>query len=423
MKKCFPLLIVAALSSTLHVAETRAQAPVSNQTFNITLAGAPVSVERWGTGPTAIIFFGYWPFDIQENLKADFGSEFAALVGSKYSMFLWTYPEQVAPYSQAIDALSHYYDWLYGGIPDDEDPFAKRPNFAGQATSVVNQIRAATGLTDVCLIGNSFGAGVILWDLENLAKNPSTRFVLISPTEVFMPPVPPMANPLPRTVLVADAKLDELVLTEAAADYLIDRTTGPLPPGYEPFVDNPHFIIGGLPLPLDFVFSLVNSTPSIISKTSVSGAVDKAFSYRIMANNSPSRYGATALPAGLSLDSQKGVISGKPRRAGTFRVQISATNGSGMGNASLSIVVAKGTQTILFSPPKTKRFRKGGTFTLSATATSGLPTTFTSSKPKILSIKGNKATIGRKGPVTVTAHQKGTANYRPAKVSKTIVIK
>jgi len=152
--------------------------------------------------------------------------------------------------------------------------------------------------------------------------------------------------------------------------------------------------------------------------------VGKAFSYQIGANKSPTRYDATGLPAGLSVDATKGVISGKPRRAGTFRAQISATNGSGRGPATLTIKVGKGTQTIRFSPAKTQRFKKGRTFTLSATSTSGLAVTnFSSSNSSILSIRGNKATILRSGKVTITAKQKGNDNYRPAELSRSITIK
>jgi hypothetical protein len=151
-------------------------------------------------------------------------------------------------------------------------------------------------------------------------------------------------------------------------------------------------------------------------------AVGKSFSYRITANNFPSTFQAAGLPAGLKVNATTGVISGRPANAGKFDVTILASNtGTGTASATLALNVAKGTQTITFKPKTTQPFKKGRTFKLSATANSKLRVSFKSSKPKILSITGNKATILRKGEVTITASQGGNANYKAAKsVGRTI---
>jgi len=234
-------------------------AAVPDQSFTISVAGTPVSVERWGTGPKAIVFFGYIPFTLEEDLKNNFAAQFEELLGSEYSMFLWTYPEEAAPYSGAFSSLDSFYNEFYNEIPP-LIPLANRIDFSGQASSVVQQIRAATSLTDICLVGNSFGAGLILWDFDTLAMDANVRFVLISPSELFMPFTPPAANPLPRTVLVADAWYDfPLLFTDDAYEYIRDRTTGPLPPGY---VSNPftaHFIIGQNLTSFEYVFELINT--------------------------------------------------------------------------------------------------------------------------------------------------------------------
>jgi hypothetical protein len=226
---------------------------VPDESFTIMVAGAPVTVERWGTGPKGIVFFGYAPFDMEENLKQQYGHEFAALVGEEYSIFLWTYPESAAPYSQVGDSLDLFFQ-------NQAAALANRLDLAGQASAVVNQIRATTGLTDICVVGNSFGAGVILWDFATLANDPNLRCVLISPSELFMPfdeDLPP-ANPLPGTVLVADAPSDVFFLPGPVWVYVRDRTNGPLPAGYTPGFDNPHLIIGEDPTSLDYVFSLID---------------------------------------------------------------------------------------------------------------------------------------------------------------------
>jgi pimeloyl-ACP methyl ester carboxylesterase len=168
-------------------------------------------------------------------------------------MFLWTYPEGAAPYSQVGDSLDLFFQ-------NQAAALANRLDLAGQASAVVNQVRASTGLTDICVVGNSFGAGVILWDFATLANDPNLRCVLISPSELFMPfdeDLPP-ANPLPGTVLVADALNDVFFLPGPVWVYVRDRTNGPLPAGYRPGFDNPHLIIGEDPTSLDYVFSLID---------------------------------------------------------------------------------------------------------------------------------------------------------------------
>jgi hypothetical protein len=229
-------------------------AAVPDASYTIQVAGAPVSVERWGTGPRAIVFFGYIPFKMQGNLKSAFADQFRGLVGTEYSMFLWTYPATVAPYSQAFPSLVDFF------ATNPYLALANRINFSGQASSVVEQIRSVTGLTEICLVGNSFGAGVIFWDLAMLANDANVRSVLISPSELFMPFSPPLANPLPRTVLVADAEEDfRYLLTDDAWQYVAARTTGPLPPDYQSDPAYPHFIIGQGQTSLEYVFGLIDA--------------------------------------------------------------------------------------------------------------------------------------------------------------------
>ncbi len=82
------------------------------------------------------------------------------------------------------------------------------------------------------------------------------------------------------------------------------------------------------------------SAPVISSSLTATGTVGTAFSYQIAASGSPTLFGATGLPAGLSLNTGTGAISGTPTAAGTSNVLISATNGSGTGTATLVITVS-----------------------------------------------------------------------------------
>ena len=55
-----------------------------------------------------------------------------------------------------------------------------------------------------------------------------------------------------------------------------------------------------------------------------------------------------------------------------------------------------------------------GPFTLSATASSGLPVSYSSSNPGVATVSGNTVTITGAGSTTITASQGGNATYLPA---------
>ena len=82
------------------------------------------------------------------------------------------------------------------------------------------------------------------------------------------------------------------------------------------------------------------SAPAITSATSASGTVGTAFSYQIAATNTPTSYSATGLPAGLSVSTTTGLISGTPTTAATSTVTLGATNGGGTGHATLTLTIA-----------------------------------------------------------------------------------
>jgi len=82
--------------------------------------------------------------------------------------------------------------------------------------------------------------------------------------------------------------------------------------------------------------------PVITSSSTPSGTVGVLFTYQITATNSPTRFGASGIPAGLRFDSTTGRISGYPTTVGAFPIKISAVNAGGtrMANAVLTIQAA-----------------------------------------------------------------------------------
>jgi hypothetical protein len=98
--------------------------------------------------------------------------------------------------------------------------------------------------------------------------------------------------------------------------------------------------------------------PSITSAGTASGSTTAAFSFQITATNTPTSFGASGLPAGLTVDAG-GLISGTPTAPGTFNVVTTATNAAGTASKTLVLTVTP-------APPAI-------TSALTASATVGTP--------------------------------------------------
>src|SRR5437773_5944620 len=160
--------------------------------------------------------------------------------------------------------------------------------------------------------------------------------------------------------------------------------------------------------------ALAGPKPVITSPTTATGQVGVAFSYQITASNEPIiSYNATVLPAGLSVNTSTGLISGTPTTAGTYSVTISATNSNGTGTATLTLTINPPPPVI--TSPGTATGTVGVAFSYQITATnnptsygaSGLPPGLTVNTATGL-VSGTPTTAGTY-PVTITAtNSRGT---------------
>lgn len=162
------------------------------ETFEIDVAGAKAEVTRMGDGPVGVVFFGNSDSQGMKDAILRAPSRFSDLVPVKCSFFLWAYPEST-PFDEVQPAISAY-------MQGDKEKV--RPKFKGIASEVLGEIREKTGLKEWLLVGNSLGAGIILWDYKELEADPNTAFLFVSPTETFMPPVSELGK-LERSMMLA----------------------------------------------------------------------------------------------------------------------------------------------------------------------------------------------------------------------------
>ena len=80
----------------------------------------------------------------------------------------------------------------------------------------------------------------------------------------------------------------------------------------------------------------VNASTPVVTPASPTGTYNTAFSYNVIATNSPTSFAVASgtLPSGLSLNTTTGLISGTPTQVGTFAIGVTASNGGGTSPAA-----------------------------------------------------------------------------------------
>ena len=67
--------------------------------------------------------------------------------------------------------------------------------------------------------------------------------------------------------------------------------------------------------------------------------INRSYTYTITGIKSPNSFNATGLPAGLTINTNTGIISGTTTESGVFSIALTASNGSSTGTATLTLTV------------------------------------------------------------------------------------
>jgi hypothetical protein len=145
------------------------------------------------------------------------------------------------------------------------------------------------------------------------------------------------------------------------------------------------------------IFALsIGDRPTVTSNLTASGTLGAAWTYQIAASNRPTRFDASGLPQGLSVNKDTGLISGTHLQTGTFQIGLAAENSAGVGTGTLFLRVSSESEPKTLPVITSDLSKRGlvGTSFSSTIAASGIPTSFTAANlPAGLSLNPSTGTI------------------------------
>ncbi len=216
----------------------------------------------------------------------------------------------------------------------------------------------------------------------------ATADLTITATTKAPPPPPPSSATLSGPPTATAAVGQPFTLTLTASGTPTDYSVNPLPNGFS--FDTTTLMISGVPLQagqylisitpsnsrgagITYTLTLtIGETPVITSATAVAGTVGSPLSFTVSGTHNPTRFTATGLPAGLTLNETTGVISGTPAATGRTEVSVVAQNQFGSSKAGTLVVVVRDAGTpaapVIATPPADLTTVSGATATLTVNA-------------------------------------------------------
>ena len=148
----------------------RKNGPPAKRTIN--LAGGTVKIDLWGEAKRSVVFFNH-SGPMKDSIDRNMAT-YQAILESGWNIVTWNYPKE-GVFNEVATTIQK---WVQGGTPT--------LLLKGYAPSLVKELSSKAGIEEFVLVGNSLGAGVVMSDAGDLS---ACRVLLISPTEMFLPPL------------------------------------------------------------------------------------------------------------------------------------------------------------------------------------------------------------------------------------------
>ena len=207
-------------------------------------------------------------------------------------------------------------------------------------------INAATGLISGTPSAQTLLGGTIVTVTASNAGGVGTAPIVF----VVSPPKPVFSSPLTVQAILGGT-FSYPIVAENASGYIAKN----LPPGIRFSYDTGllsgtfpalgSYVIGleayngGGSSTADLAVTVVPAPPVIGGALALSAQIGARFVYGITASNNPTHYEVTGLPVGLSLDKDKGLLSGTLTGSGSLTLALQATNAGGTGTANLVLTL------------------------------------------------------------------------------------
>jgi Immunoglobulin domain/von Willebrand factor type A domain/Putative Ig domain/Immunoglobulin I-set domain len=322
----------------------------SNATFSVTASGSALAF-RWRKGATNLSNGGRIS-GVTSNTMTITGA--LTNDNGKYSVFI----------SNAVGSVTSADATLTVFIPPT---FTSATNATGRQGAFFSYTTTATGTPPITFGAAGLPTGLSIEPTNGLISGIPAVLGVFAVTLFAIDPVITNTRQLVITLATGVPGITSVLTANGQQgqffSYTILASNNPgsfsasgLPPGLSlnptsGVISGPPIVSGSFPVTIGaanqygqdsktLTLNLASALPGITSPLTASGTENQSgFSYTITASNSPTLFGASGLPLGLTINTNTGAITGTPLYGGTFNVLVSAVNAYGTGSATLVLTV------------------------------------------------------------------------------------